>query len=61
MGPLTLNVIVSPAVELAMASRNEPGPESAVVVTVAAQLAEDGIIADTIKRNGIDFLMVGSR
>jgi len=58
MGPPTSKFIVSPAGELAMSVRNDPGPESTVFVTVAAQAEEDSSMAITIQVNGIGFLMV---
>src|SRR6266496_3394588 len=47
-------LMVSPGVALAIASRNEPGPLSAVVVTVAAHPQGERSIAMTAKTNGID-------
>src|SRR6266568_2956086 len=55
MGPLTAKVRVSPGVALAMAWRSEPGPLSAVVVTMAAHPQGECSIAMMAKTNGIDF------
>src|SRR6266487_2451362 len=59
--PLTAKVRVSPGVALAMAWRSEPGPLSAVVVTMAAHPQGERSIAMTIKTNGIDLLIFGLR
>src|SRR5213593_452577 len=58
--PLTAKVRVSPGVALAMASRSEPGPLSAVVVMMAAHAQGEWSIAMT-KINGIDLFMSGLR
>ena len=61
MRPLTAKVSVSPGVALAMAWRSEPGPLSAVVVTMAAHPYCERSIVTTAKTNGINLLMVGLR
>src|SRR5436190_12604115 len=59
--PLTAKVSVSPGVASAMAWRNEPGPLSAVVVTMAAHPQGERRIAMTAKTNANEVLMVGLR
>src|SRR5436309_9713644 len=60
MRPLTAKVRVSPGLALAMAWRSEPGPVSAVVVTMAALAQGECSIAMTII-NGIDLFIFGLR
>src|SRR5437762_9963565 len=60
MRPLTAKVRVSPGLPLAIAWRSEPGPLSAVVVTMAANAQGECSIAMTII-NGIDLFIFGLR
>src|SRR5207244_9038338 len=61
MRPLTAKVRVSPGVALAMAARSEPGPLSAVVLTMAAHPKGECSIAMTTKTNGIGLFIFGLR
>jgi len=56
---LTAKVIVSPTLALAMTSRSEPGPLSAVLVTSAADAQREVSTEVVTRRKGSDDFMAG--